>query len=191
MTLIITIFLIFVLGSIVTYFSEKHKVSPEDYSLYLACAITISILVMITIAVTSPTTHTSTVHTVYKNTQNANATVVLNNNTINLNTQKANQTQKSLNQTLKERFSINQKGKLTLIKDKTQSTRTFTKLIIKGDPDGTKIANIKYGHINNTPKLFGLIPDTLLKDDNNVVIMTLVDDNAKTKKALDAILDKQ
>lgn len=32
---------------------------------------------------------------------------------------------------------------------------------------------------------------TLLKDDNDVVIVTLVDDNAKTKKALDAILDKQ
>lgn len=191
MIFLITTFIIAVLCGTTAYFCEKHKLSPKDYSMYLACAMLIGVLISTSIVFMSPSIQTSTVHTVYKNTQNANATIVLNDNTINLNTQKANQTPKSLNQTLKDRALVTQKGKLTLAKNKTQSTRTFTKLIIKGDPDGTKITNIKYGHVNNTPKLFGRIPDTLLKDDNDVVIVTLVDDNAKTKKALDAILDKQ
>lgn len=189
MIFLITTLIIAVLCGTTAYFCEKHNSSPKNYSMYLVWAMLIGVLISISIVFMSPSIQTSTVHTVYKNTQNANATVVLNDNTVNLNTQKANQTPKSLNQTLKDRLSIDQRGKLTLIKDKTQSTRTFTKLIIKGDPDGTKIDNIKYGHVSITPTLFGVFPDADLKNDTDVVIVTLVNDNTKTKKALDAILD--
>lgn len=186
--------LMFVFGGSAIYISKKNKFSQEEALTIFLCSLLLATILPITIEYVSPTIHTSTVHTVYKNKENATATITLDDNTITLDTQKTNQTKKSLNRIIKNRSSDHQKGQLTLSKNKTNSTRPFSQLVIKGDPDGTKISKIAYGNITDQTTLFGHIPDPLLKINEDVVIVTLVkdktnNDNIKTKKALDTILD--
>lgn len=190
------IILMFIFGGSAIYISKKNKFSPDEALTIFLCSLLPAITLPTAIEYVSPTIHTSTVHTVYKNKQNTTATITLDDNTITLDTQKTNQTKKSLNRIIEKRPSDQQKGQLTLSKNKTNSTRPFSQLIIKGDPDGTKISKIGYGNITDKATLFGHIPDPLLKINEDVVIVTLVkdktdNDNTKTKKALDAILDKQ
>lgn len=190
------IILIFIFGGTAIYVSKKNKFSSDEAVTIFVCSLLPAVILPVTIEYISPTIHTSTVHTIYKNKENATASIILDDNTIALDTQKTNQTKKSLNRIIENRSSDRQKGQLTLSKNKTNSTRPFSQLIIKGDPDGTKISKIAYGNITDQTTLFGHLPDPLLKINEDVVIVTLVkdktdNDNAKTKKALDAILDKQ
>lgn len=185
---------LFIFGGIAIVISKKNKFSPEEAVTIFLCSLISATVLPITIEYVSPTIHTSTVHTIYKNKENATATITLDSNSINLDTQKTNQTKKSLDRIITNELSDHQKGELTLSKNKVTSTRAFSQLIIKGDPDGTKISKIAYGNITDQTTLFGYIPDPLLKINEDVVIVTLVkdktsNDNAKTKKALDAILD--
>lgn len=185
---------IFIFGGITIYISKKNKLSSEEAVTIFLCSLISATILPITIEYVSPTVHTSTIHTVYKNKQNATATINLDDNKITLDTQKTNQTKKSLNRIITNELGDHQKGQLTLSKNKVTSTRTFSQLIIKGDPDGTIISKIAYGNITDQATLFGRIPDPLFKINEDVVIVTLIkdktnNDNAKTKKALDAILD--
>lgn len=187
---------LFIFGGLAIIISKKNKFSPEEAVTIFLCSLISATILPITIEYVSPTVHTSTVHTVYKNKQNATATITLDDNKITLDTQKTNQTKKNLDRIIANRLSDHQKGQLTLSKNKVASTRTFSQLIIKGDPDGTIISKIAYGNITDQTTLFRHIPDPLLKINEDVVIVTLVKDktsnnDTKTKKALDAILDKQ
>lgn len=187
--------LMFIFGGSAIYISKKNKFSTDEALTIFLCSLLPAITLPTAIEYISPTIHTSTVHTIYKNKENATATITLDDNTITLDTQKTNQTKKSLNRIIEKRPSDQQKGQLTLSKNKTNSTRPFSQLIIKGDPDGTKISKIAYGNITDQTTLFGHIPDPLLKINEDVVIVTLVknktNNDIKTKKALDTILDKQ
>lgn len=189
------ILLMFIFGGSAIYISKKNKFSTDEALTIFLCSLLPAITLPTAIEYISPTIHTSTVHTIYKNKENATATITLDDNTITLDTQKTNQTKKSLNRIIEKRPNDQQKGQLTLSKNKTNSTRPFSQLIIKGDPDGTKISKIAYGNITDQTTLFGHIPDPLLKINEDVVIITLVKDKTsndiKTKKALDTILDKQ
>lgn len=185
---------LFIFGGIAIVIIKKNKIAPEEALAIFLCSLISATVLPITIEYISPTIHTSTIHTIYKNKENATATITLDDNTINLDTQKTNQTKKSLDRIITNRLSDHQKGQLNLSKDKVTSTRTFSQLIIKGDPDGTIISKIAYGNITDQATLFGHISDPLLKINEDIIIVTLVkdksnSDNTKTKKALDAILD--
>lgn len=188
------ILLMFIFGGSAIYISKKNKIAPEEALIIFLCSLISAIVLPITIEYVSPTIHTSTVHTIYKNKQNANVTITLDDNTLTLDTQKTNQTKKNVDRIINNRLSDHQKGELTLSKNKIDSTRDFDVLIIKGDPNGNKISRIDYGNITDTVTAFGYIPDPLFKTNNNVVIVTFANDkpqtnDTKTKKALDAILD--
>lgn len=187
---------IFIFCGIALAINKKNKIYADDAVIIFAGFLLFAVVFAFAVAYFSPTIHTSTVHTIYKNKQNANATIALDDNTITLDTQKTNQTKKNVDRIIANRHGNNQKGQLTLSKNKVNSTRDFDILIIKGDPKGTKISRIDYGNVTDTVTFFGYIPDPLFKTNNDVVIVTLVNEkhqvtDAKTKKALDAILDKQ
>lgn len=185
---------IFIFCGIALYINKKNNYYADEAVIIFAEFLLFAVVFAFTVAYFSPSIKTSTVHTIYKNKQNANVTITLDDNTVTLDTQKTNQTKKSLDRIIANRGSNNQKGQLTLSKNKVNSTRDFDVLIIKGNPDGNKISRIDYGNITDTITAFGYIPDPLLKTNNDVVIVTLVNDkhqatDTKTKKALDAILD--
>lgn len=192
----IFISLIFIFCGIALYINKKNKLYADEAATVFACFLFLAVVFAFAIAYFSPSIKTSTVHTIYKNKQNANATITLDNNTLTLDTQKTNKTKKNVDRIIASQHSDNQKGQITLSKNKVSSTRDFDILIIKGDPNGTKISHIAYGNITETVTAFGYIPDPLFKTNNDVLIVTLVNDkqqtdNTKTKKALDAILDKK
>lgn len=185
---------IFIFCGIALAINKKNKFYADDAAIVFAGFLLFAVVFAFAIAYFSPSIKTSTVHTIYKNKQNANATITLDDNTITLDTQKTNQTKKNVDRIIANRPNDNQKGQLTLSKNKVNSTRNFNVLVIKGDPNGTKISRIDYGNVTDTITAFGYIPDPLFKTNNDVVIVTLVNDkhqanNTKTKKALDAILD--
>ena len=189
------ILLMFIFGGSAIYISKKNKLTPEEALTIFLCSLLSAFILPVTIEYVSPSIKTSTVHIIYKNKQNANVTITLDDNTLTLDTQKTNQTKKNVDRIINNRLSDHQKGELTLSKNKVTSARAFNQLIIKGDPDGTTISKIAYGNITDQATLFGHIPDPLLKINEDIVIVTLVkdkanSDNTKTKKALDAILDK-
>ena len=185
---------IFIFCGIALAINQKNKFYADKAAIVFASFLLFAVVFAFTVAYFSPSIKTSTVHTIYKNKQNANTTITLNDNTITLDTQKTNQTKKNIDRIIANRRSNSQKGHLTLSKNKVNSTRDFNILILKGDPNGTKISRIDYGNVTETITAFGYIPDPLIKTNNNVVIVTLVNDkhqanDTKTKKALDAILD--
>lgn len=185
---------IFIFCGIAIAINKKNKFYADDAVIVFTSFLFFAVVFAFAIAYFSPSIKTSTVHTVYKNKQNANVTITLDDNTLTLDTQKTNQTKKNVDRILSNRDSDKQKGQITLSKNKVNSTRDFDVLIIKGDPNGTKISRIDYGNITDTVTAFGYIPDPLLKVNNDVVIGTLVNDkpqtnDTKTKKALNAILD--
>ena len=185
---------IFIFCGIALAINKKNKFYADDAVIVFAGFLLFAVVFAFAVAYFSPSIKTSTVHTIYKNKQNANATITLDDNTITLDTQKTNQTKKNVDRIIANRLSDHQKGQLTLSKNKVNNTRDFDVLILKGDPNGTKISRIDYGNVTDTVTAFGYIPDPLFKTNNNVVIVTLVNDkhhanDTKTKKALDAILD--
>ena len=186
---------IFIFCGIALAINQKNKFYADEAAIVFASFLFFAVVFAFVIAYFSPSIKTSTVHTIYKNKQNANATITLDDNTITLDTQKTNQTKKNIDRIIANRLSDSQKGQLTLSKNKINSTRDFDVLIVKGDPNGTKISRIDYGNVTDTVTAFGYIPDPLFKTNNNVVIVTLINDkhqanDTKTKKTLDAILDK-
>lgn len=186
--------LIFIFCGIAIAINKKNKFYADKAAIVFAGFLLFAVVFAFAVAYFSPSIKTSTVHTIYKNKQNANATITLDDNTITLDTQKTNQTKKNVDRIIANRLRDHQKGQLTLSKNKVNSTRDFDVLILKGDPNGTKISRIDYGNVTDTVTAFGYIPDPLFKTNNNVVIVTLVNDkhhanDTKTKKALEAILD--
>ena len=89
---------IFIFCGIALYINKKNKLYADEAGTVFACFLFFAVVFAFAIAYFSPPIKTSTVHTIYKNKQNANATITLDNNTLTLDTQKTNKTKKNVDQ---------------------------------------------------------------------------------------------
>lgn len=98
----------------------KNKLYADEAATVFACFLFLAIVFAFAIAYFSPPIKTSTVHTIYKNKQNASATITLDDNTLILDTQKTNKTKKNVDRIIRNQHSDNQKSQITLSKKQSQ-----------------------------------------------------------------------